>query len=394
MVQANPIDNDVHSGFIPSPLRRDDAYALARSTDTDLIALMLAAASLRRQHKGQVVTYSRNVFLPLTKLCRNRCAYCAFSTQASDVESAYMTPEAVLSVARAGAKAGCKEALFCLGERPESRYAEARQALRRLGYSSTAAYMRAMCDLVLQETGLLPHCNAGVLTEEEWAMLADVCVSAGLMLESTSDGLCAAGGAHYACPGKLPAARIASIAAAGSHHIPFTTGILIGIGETPEERVDALFAIRALHEQYGHIQEVIVQNFLPHPGTPMAEWPAAGTLDMLRTLALARLILGGEIGLQAPPNLAPSVYQLYLLAGIDDWGGVSPVTDDLINPDEPWPEISALRDVTAAAGFTLRERLAVYPSFLQRPGFVRQPLRAKLEPWVDASGYVRATRHE
>jgi len=394
LAQAGTAIDDRASGGatglpLDAPLDWARAYVLARAEGSQLPALMLAAATLRDRHKGRIVSYSRKVFIPLANLCRNRCAYCAFARAPAHPAAQIMEPAAVLAIARAGAAQGCKEALFCLGERPEERHPSARRALDRLGYRSTVAYLAAMCALVWRETGLLPHCNCGILNMEELDALAEVSVSVGLMLESSSERLCRPGGPHYRCPGKAPAPRLATIAAAGGQGIPFTTGILIGIGETPEERVDALFAIKELQERYGHIQEVIVQNFQPHPGTPMAGHPAPAALEMLRTLALARLILGGEMNLQAPPNLAPDVYQRYLLAGSNDWGGISPVTADLINPGAAWPEIAALGRATAAAGFVLRERLAVYPEYLQRPGFVRPKLLASLQGWVDETGYVR-----
>jgi FO synthase len=297
-----------------------------------------------------------------------------------------MTPEEVLAVARAGRKAGCKEALFSLGDKPELRYPEYRQWLEKRGFGSTIEYLRAMCALVFEETGLLPHANPGALSRAEMAVLQPVNASLGMMLESASPRLLAPGEAHYRCPDKVPSIRLAALAAAGELGIPFTTGILIGIGETLEERVDALFAIRELHEQYGHIQEVIVQNFRAKVDTRFAAWPEPATEDIARTAAVARLIFGGSINLQVPPNLTRKGYGVYLQAGINDWGGISPVTRDFINPEMAWPEIEALRAVTNGAGFQLWERLAAYPEYMAR---MPEELRQRALAWIDDSGLVR-----
>ncbi len=342
---------------------REEAYALMHAQGANLAALMALAASWSQKAHGRAVSFSRNVFIPLTNLCRDRCAYCAFVKAPTDPAARYLTPDEVLAIARRGAAHGCREALFSLGDKPELVHRAARQALQRLGYPSTVAYLYAMAGRVLDETGLLPHINAGVLTYEEMARLREVSASMGLMLESVSERLLEPGGPHFGCPDKHPALRLQVLEDAGRLRIPFTTGILIGIGETPEERVDSLFAIAEVHRRHGHIQEVIIQNFRAKPGTRMAHHPEPTVWDMLRTLAVARLILGPEMNLQAPPNLAPEVYGLYLLAGANDWGGVSPVTVDHINPEAPWPKLEELRAVTAAAGFHLVERLAVYPGY-------------------------------
>jgi FO synthase len=354
-----------------------DATRLIRANGGELLELMHQASAIRDARTGRVITYSPKVFIPLTNLCRDRCGYCTFAREPGDGKAHTMSPDEVLAVARAGQKAGCKEALFSLGDKPELRYPEYRDWLDRRGFRSTIEYLRAMCQLVFEETGLLPHANAGVLSREEMQQLRPVNASMGMMLESASSRLLAPGEAHHRCPDKVPKVRLASLEAAGELGIPFTTGILIGIGETLDERVDALFAIRELHEKYGHIQEVIVQNFRAKPDTLFAGRPEPTALDVARTAAVARLILGQTVNLQVPPNLSQDAYGFYLLAGINDWGGISPVTRDFINPEMAWPQIAALRSVTEEAGFELRQRLAVYLEYLNDPRWIAEPLRQR-----------------
>jgi FO synthase len=318
-------------------------------------------AEARNLRRTRVVTYSPKVFIPLTKLCRDVCHYCTFARPPRRGERAYMSEDEVLAVARAGAAAGCREALFTLGDKPERRYRVAREELAELGCETTVEYLARCAKLVLEETGLLPHTNPGVLTREELALLRGVSVSQGLMLETTSERLAARGGPHFGSPDKLPAARLETIRLAGELRIPFTTGILIGIGETREERLDALLTIRDLGE---HVQEVIVQNFRAKPGTKMADHPEPSLDELLWTAAAARVILGPEAHLQCPPNLSGDEFGRLLEAGIDDWGGVSPVTIDHVNPEAPWPEIDRLSAETEARGFTLAPRLAVYPEYV------------------------------
>ena len=325
--------------------------------------LLAAASALRDAGHGRVQSWSRKVFLPLTHLCRNLCQYCTFTQPPKPGENAYMTRDEVLAVARAGQAAGCTEALFTLGDKPELRFAAAREELARLGHASTLSYLAEMAALVRDETGLLPHINAGVMTREEMAMLRRVSVSQGLMLESVSDRLCHKGGAHYRSPDKEPAARIETIRLAGELRVPFTTGILIGIGETRAERIEALEAIRDLHDGYGHIQEVIVQNFRAKPRTVMADAPEPDMDELLWTIAVARLILGPQMNIQAPPNLSAADFPHLMAAGINDWGGVSPVTPDHVNPEAPWPEVERLRMATEAEGRMLVARLPVYPAY-------------------------------
>jgi 7,8-didemethyl-8-hydroxy-5-deazariboflavin synthase CofG subunit len=367
----------------------EDAYRLTDATGSNLSALMLTAGLVRDRHKGRTATYSRKVFIPLTNLCRQKCGYCTFSKAPDDPLAHTMTPDEVLAVVEAGRRQGCKEAMFSLGEKPEEVYPQVREQLAHLGHRTMVSYLRAMCELVLEGPGLLPHANPGVLTREELAELREVNASMGLMLENVSTRLMAPGGPHWKCAGKVPEARLDTIAYAGEMRVPFTTGLLIGIGETPHERVDSLLAIKHLHARYGHIQEVIIQNLRVKQDTAMRRWQEPSLLDMVRTIAVARLLLP-TMNIQAPPNLAPQAYQFYLLAGINDWGGVSPVTSDFINPEAPWPSIAELKAVSEEAGFELRERLAIYPEYLTLlDGFVREPLRQRVLAWTDHDGYVR-----
>jgi 7,8-didemethyl-8-hydroxy-5-deazariboflavin synthase CofG subunit len=338
------------------------------SPATPLGELLAEARRIRDRHHGTRVTYSPKVFIPLTMLCRDHCGYCTFAKPPARLgASAYLGPEEVLAIARAGAAADCSEALFTLGERPEERYPVARQALAELGHRSTVEYLAESCRLVLDETGLLPHANAGALLPGELAALRRVSASQGMMLESLSERLHEPGGPHARCQTKLPATRLAALEAAGELAIPFTTGILVGIGETRAERLEALSAIRDAHRRHGHVQEVIVQNFRPKAGTAMAAVAPPSLEDYLWTIAAARVLLDPGIHLQAPPNLTEDFGAL-LEAGIDDWGGVSPVTADHVNPEAPWPALERLRQVTEAAGMTLAPRLTIYPEFAADPG--------------------------
>ncbi|MDQ2911003.1 MAG: 5-amino-6-(D-ribitylamino)uracil--L-tyrosine 4-hydroxyphenyl transferase CofH, partial [Actinomycetota bacterium] len=341
------------------------------------------ARALREAGHGRLVTYSPKVFVPLTKLCRDVCHYCTFAHPPRRGERAYLSESEVLGVARAGAAAGCHEALFTLGDKPELRYRAAREELRELGCETTLEYLARCARLVLEETGLLPHLNPGVLTDEDVCALREVSVSQGLMLESLSERLCERGGPHFGSPDKRPARRLETLEAAGREQVPFTTGILIGIGETRAERLEALLAIRASHERHGHVQEVIVQNFRAKPGTRMAEAPEPPLEELLWTCAAARLLLGADWSIQAPPNLSYEDFPRLLEAGINDWGGVSPVTLDHVNPEAPWPELKRLRRGTEAHGLEFAPRLSVYPRYV-----------AELERWVDpkvAPHVLRAT---
>src|SRR6266404_6105478 len=331
--------------------------------EAPLAELISEAAALRDSAHGRLISYSRKVFIPLTKLCRDVCHYCTFAEVPRAGKPLYLSPDGVLAIARAGAAAGCTEALFTLGDKPELRYQAARDALKALGHETTISYLTAMCALVLRETGLLPHANPGVMTREEIESLRKVTASQGIMLESTSERLCRQGGVHYGSPDKHPAVRLETLRLAGELKVPFTTGILIGIGETRDERIEALQAIRDLHAAHGHIQEVIVQNFRAKPDTKLANSEEPDLDDLLWTIAQARLILGADMNIQAPPNLSPGVYPRLIAAGLNDWGGISPVTPDHVNPEAPWPAIDELARLSAAEGKLLVNRLAVYPAY-------------------------------
>jgi FO synthase len=360
-----------------APTRELDRWSAASLAD-----LMTEAARLRDLGHGPVVSYSRKVFIPLTRLCRDTCRYCTFVRGPRGAASAYLSPDEVRAIARAGKAAGCDEALFTLGDKPELKYETARRALARLGHATTIDYLAAMCALVLRETGLLPHVNPGVMSEAEIAVLRRVSVSQGIMLESVSPRLCERGGPHHGSPDKWPDVRLATIDAAGRMQVPLTTGILIGIGETRQERIDSLLAIRDAHRRHGHIQEVIVQNFRAKDGTGMAQAPEPDASELLWTVAMARIVLGPQMNIQAPPNLNPGMSTELIAAGINDWGGVSPVTPDHVNPEAPWPAIEQLRAETAQAGKHLTERLAIYP------GYARDP-----ERWLDPSMHTPVLRN-
>ncbi|MBV8053340.1 MAG: 7,8-didemethyl-8-hydroxy-5-deazariboflavin synthase CofG [Acidobacteriaceae bacterium] len=359
---------------------REQAIALITCSDDDLPSLLTAAAAARQRFKGKLITYSRKVFLPLTNLCRDYCGYCTFRRDPHQAGAHTMTPEQVLEVAKTGEKLGCTEALFSLGDKPELLFLEMRSTLQRLGYKSTLHYLEAMCELVLRETSLLPHPNPGLLSAEWMTRLAAVSPSIGLMLETTNEHLLAPGAAHDNAPDKVPAKRLRTIEDAGKQQVPFTTGLLIGIGETPQDRVDTLLAIRELHERYGHIQEVIVQNFRVKPDIPMRNWPEPSKAEMLRAIAVARLLLP-QVNIQAPPNLSSPYYEELLDAGLNDWGGVSPLTPDYINPEQPWPHLEQLKLRTESKGYKLCQRLPIYPEFLPRvsnraDGLLAERLRA------------------
>jgi FO synthase len=376
------------SSELPPDLSGEEAYRAIRTPDQNLPQLLATACALRGRCKPAVVTYSRKVFLPLTNLCRDYCGYCTFRRDPGQPGAHTMTPEEVLRIARQGEKLGCTEVLFSLGDKPELIFAEMRETLRRLGYCSTLHYLEAMCEMVLRETSLLPHPNPGLMSRQWISRLAKFSPSMGLMLETTNGRLLASGAAHDNAPDKLPAKRLRTIEEAGKQGIPFTTGILIGIGESPEDRVDALLAIRDLHRRYGHIQEVIIQNFRVKPEVPMRNWPEPTRGEMVRTIAVARLLMP-EMNIQAPPNLSDPDYEQLLDAGINDWGGISPLTPDFINPERPWPHLEELERRTRAKGFELRQRLPVYPEFagplMASPG----RLSEKLASVADSELYAR-----
>ena len=359
--------------------------------DMKLPRMMAEAESLTLAAHGPLVTYSRKVFIPLTKLCRDVCHYCTFATTPAHAGRAYLSRDEVLEIARAGERAGCREALFTLGDRPEARYAAARDALAASGHATTLSYLGAMARAVIEETGLLPHLNPGLMDAADYAALRPWSASMGIMLESSSERLCARGGPHFGSPDKAPSARLATIAAAGVARVPFTTGLLIGIGETRAERIEALVAIRDLHREHGHIQEVIIQNFRAKPGTRMADHPEPPLAEHLWTIAAARLALGGDMTIQAPPNLHRADELAALLrAGVSDWGGVSPVTPDHVNPEAPWPHVEALAEATRAAGRVLRQRLAIGPRHaLDVETWVDPALATRIRRAIDGRGLPR-----
>jgi FO synthase len=367
-----------------------DADALALAECEDLPALTRIAAALRDAGHGGLVSYSRKVFIPLTQLCRDVCHYCTFAHPPRKGERVYLTRDEVLEIARAGAKAGCHEALFTLGDKPELRYRAARDELATLGHETTLSYLAEMAGLVLRETGLLPHLNPGLLTRADLNVLKKVSVSQGIMLESASERLSQRGGPHFGSPDKLPARRLATIAAAGAAAVPFTSGILIGIGETKRERIEALLALKILYKQHGHIQEIIIQNFRAKSDTKMAAAREPDQSDHLWTIAIARLIFGPAMNIQAPPNLMPEALEAMVAAGINDWGGVSPVTPDHVNPEAPWPSLDLLARRTAAAGKLLVERLAIYPEYALAPARWLDPaLRTPTLRQIDTQGFAR-----
>src|SRR6516162_7202581 len=368
-------------------LTRAEALALL---DCDLDELMQSAARRRDAAHGPIISYSRKVFIPLTKLCRYVCHYCTFAQPARRNQRAYLSIDEVLAIARAGRAAGCKEALFTLGDKPELRYRAAADELARLGHPTTLSYLAEAARVVLEEIGLLPHVNPGLLTASDVAALRPVSVSQGLMLESTSKRLAARGGPHHGSPDKRPASRLASIRAAGEQRVPFTTGILIGIGETRQERIDALLALRDLHDAHGHIQEIIIQSFRPKGGTRMAHAPAPSLDELVWTIAIARLLFAPSMNIQAPPNLTPGALCSLIEAGINDWGGVSPVTPDHVNPEAPWPHLELLERATNVGGKQLVERLAIYPAFARHADtWVDPGIRRTLLHRIDGDGWPR-----
>ncbi len=370
------------------PISRELACRLLHADESMLPSLLDAAQRARAKFKPRVITYSRKVFLPLTNLCRDYCGYCTFRRDPSDPGAHTMSPDQVMEVVRAGELLGCTEALFSLGDKPEQLFPEMRETLQHFGYKSTLHYLEAMCEKVLRESSLLPHPNPGLMSAEWLHRLSRVAPSMGLMLETTSTRLLAKNAAHHDAPDKDPARRLRVIEDAGRQKIPFTTGILIGIGETLEDRADSLVAIRDLQERYGHVQEVIIQNFRAKHGTPMAHWPEPDRADLLRTTAVARLMMP-EMNIQAPPNLSDPHYADLLDGGINDWGGVSPLTPDFINPEKPWPHLDQLQQRTEAKGFELRQRLPVYPEFAEQAAAHGALLAQRLHATADANGFPR-----
>ena len=371
-------------------LSDDEATALANASGQLDVELYSVASELRDRGRGRIITFSPKVFIPLTRLCRDFCGYCTFRQSPEESDGLYLTVDEVLSVASAGQRLGCTEALFTLGERPEQRYTEASEWLSDRGYRTTHEYLSHMCRTVFEETELLPHGNPGTMSRRELEALQPTNPSIGIMLESSSARLYEPGGPHEFAPSKRPRVRLRTMELAGELGIPFTTGILTGIGETRLERVESLLDIRRLHGRYGHIQEVIIQNFRAKADTPMADAPDAPADELMWTTAVARLILGERVNIQVPPNLSEN-YERYIGAGINDWGGVSPLTIDYVNPEAPWPQLSELERRTREAGYELRPRLPVYPEYFADGSLWPLPtlLKEKLLRLTDESGYVK-----
>ena len=362
-------------------------------SDTDLDNLLEESNKIREQHWGKTITYSRKVFVPLTNMCRNTCSYCTFVKDPDSDEATILTKDQVIDIIKEGQKQGCKEVLFSLGEKPELRYPIARRALKKLGFKSMVDYLKEVCQLTLQMSNLIPHVNAGTLSLEDIKKLKPVTASMGMMLETTSKRLTRKGQPHYACPDKVPIQRIRTLERAGTMKVPFTTGLLIGIGETLTERVEALKTINLIHKKYGHIQEVIIQNFQRKPDILMKNSPEPSKEDMMRTIALARIILDPEISIQAPPNLSNSHLE-WLSAGINDWGGISPVTIDFINPQHSWPHLEDLKNSTESKGFNLKERLTIYPKYQKKFGFVDEKIENHIGSLADKDGLAIDQRLE
>src|SRR6184192_976749 len=357
-------------------LTREEATRLLETAET-MPALLEVASTRRDRGWGRTVTYSPKAFLPVTNLCRDRCTYCTFRKDPDDPDAWTMMPDEIATWSARGRALGCKEALMCLGDKPEAAFPAYRATLAGLGHRTTAEYVHRACAIAL-DCGLLPHTNAGLLSRDEMARLKEVNVSLGLMLENVSPRLRARGQVHQWAPDKEPALRLRMLREAGELQIPFTTGLLLGIGETLAERVDTLLAIRDAHRAYGHVQEVIVQNFRAKPTIRRSDAPEPAPDDIARTVAVARLLLDADVSVQAPPNLSPADHTLLLAAGLNDWGGISPLTPDYVNPEAPWPHVAALAATCRAAGYRLRERLAIYPAYVDRPGFLAPALRARV----------------
>ena len=366
-------------------ISREEACALMYGSNAD--QLYELASNIRKSRKGNLVTCSRKVFIPLTNLCRDTCSYCTYKREPNDSNAVMMKPEQVLEIAERGKKAKCTEALFMTGEKPEQKYEEARQWLKSLGYSTTIEYITHMSELVLERTGLLPHTNPGNMTMEEMSALKQSNPSLGMMLENVSERLCSKGMPHELAPSKNPKVRLKTIKTAGKLKIPFTTGLLVGMGETPNELVDSLFAIKELHAKYGHIQEVIIQNFSPKPYTTMSLAPTPTVNYMMKAVAIARIIMP-DMNIQVPPNLNPNHYSKYLDAGINDWGGISPVTIDHVNPEFSWPRIDDVKSATERRGFVFRARLPVYPEYISKE-FLSDNVLQRVEALADEHGLVR-----
>ena len=379
--------NNAQDGIHPN---KDEAILLIKSHRRDLRKIISVASNIRDKAKGRIITYSKNVFIPLTNMCRNECAYCGFRKKPTHAKARILTAKEVMKIAKLGDEAGCREALFVMGERPEIVHKKARSQLKKYGYSTIINYLNDMCEMIIDNTQLIPHSNLGVLKKDQLKTLKQVNASLGLMLETSSKRLCNKGEPHQLSPGKDPSLRLETIEKAGKLKIPFTTGILLGIGETFEERIDSLFQIKRLNDKYHHIQELIIQNFYPQPQTAMQNYPKPKMDDMIKTIAVSRIIFQGSINIQAPPNLLPGIYKSVLEAGINDWGGISNITFDYVNPHKAWPDIEDLKTSTMNAGFTFKMRLPIYPEYIRKKsGFLPKKLKNKITSQVDDEGLVR-----
>ena len=367
-----------------------EAYVFSQIRENYLSELSDVASQIRDYLKGKQISFSPKVFIPLTRMCRDYCGYCTFRAEPSDLEHLYLSKEQILDLAKKAESLGCTEALFTLGERPELKYIEAKIWLNDRGYKTTLEYLSDMTQMVMNQTSLFPHANPGTMSTREMENLKPSNPSMGLMLESTSEELYKAGGPHALAPSKRPVARLKTIQIAGELGIPFTTGLLIGIGETPKDRIDSLLAIREMNEKYGHIQEVIIQNFRAKPSTPMENFPDAISVEMMWTVAVSRLILGPNMNIQVPPNLSISNFEKYVSVGINDWGGISPLTIDYVNPEAPWPLIKELKSKTKSQGYELVPRLPVYPEFfVNNKDFLSDTMCSQLNSMSDELGYVK-----
>ena len=382
---APKLEKIISKAIEEESLGREDALYLAELPPTEIPFLLLAASAIRNRSKGKTVTYSKNVFVPLTQLCRDRCGYCTFKIEPGEGEL-FMTPEEVVEMARKGAQAGCTELLFVTGDKPELAYKVYRDALGEIGYETTADYLIDMGKSGL-EHGIFPHTNLGLTTPEELSGFRKSNPSMGLMLENISERLLRKGNAHHGCADKVPKLRMETMEHAGELMIPWTSGILVGIGETFEERIDSLYALLELSRRYGHLQEIIIQNFSPKEGIRMEQYPPAGFMEMLRTVAISRLIFGGQMNIQIPPNLNNKNFTFYLTAGINDLGGVSPLTIDYVNPEAPWPQVERMEREVNALGYELRERLPVYPEYIDEQ-WIDPYVLDKVRERVDERGYV------
>ena len=366
-------------------ISREDALYLIRLDYKDILRLLLSATEIRNKGKGNVLSYSKNVFIPVTRLCRDRCGYCTFKIEPGEGEL-LIPPDEVLETARKGAQLGCTELLFVTGDKPELKYEQYRQALKELGFSTTAEYLIDLSLKGLKEN-IFPHTNLGLSTTEELTEFRKTNPSMGLMLENISDRLLYNGEAHHGCPDKVPRLRMKTMELAGELNIPWTSGILVGIGETEEESIDSLFALKSLNDEYGHIQEIIVQNFSPKVGIRMEDKPSPEFMEMIKLVAISRLIFGEKMNIQVPPNLNLETYPYFTLAGINDLGGVSPLTIDYVNPEAPWPQLELMEEMCEENGFQLRERLPVYPEFINEK-YIDNELLPMVNNFVDDTGFV------